>query len=282
MVRHFTSACVVLSFTIAAAYAAPAATGPAVPAEILALKGKVVRIHHDIDLIGAGKPSFLHTAYLNELLERAGATVMLGSGRRVSAAALEAMKDKKRADVVIFGEPLPSPQFSPAELADPFIKKKFENIRQEVEQYVAARPKLEQEAAAAGARVIKSADVAAALGLRGISEAQMKQGMNERAREALRREIGAFKADQLNMTDVVDFLRDVSQANIFVNWRALEAAGVNRKTPITFDLPPTPLGEVLDNVLSQAAAGKNTKLAYTIDQGVIMISTVDEVKLPGR
>src|ERR1700761_3363117 len=33
--------------------------------------------------------------------------------------------------------------------------------------------------------------------------------------------------------DVMGFLRDVSGSNIFVNWRALESAGVSKDAPIT-------------------------------------------------
>ena len=32
--------------------------------------------------------------------------------------------------------------------------------------------------------------------------------------------------------DVADFLRDVSGANLFINWKALEAAGIKRDSPV--------------------------------------------------
>ena len=80
---------------------------------------------------------------------------------------------------------------------------------------------------------------------------------------------------------MVDFLRDVSGASIFVNWRALETAGVDRNTPVTLDIGQTPLSEVLDKLLAQAAGeahGKKSKLGYAVDEGVIVISTEEDLK----
>jgi hypothetical protein len=71
-------------------------------------------------------------------------------------------------------------------------------------------------------------------------------------------------------SDVIDFLRDITVANIFVNWNALEAAGIDRNAPVTLRLRNVAFGKVLD-VLLDAVSG-DTKLAYTADQGVISIS----------
>lgn len=42
--------------------------------------------------------------------------------------------------------------------------------------------------------------------------------------------------DAVAFSDVMDFLRDITGASIFVNWRALEAARINKNTPITVRL----------------------------------------------
>jgi hypothetical protein len=238
------------------------------PAEVQQLKGKIVQIYHHVDLTGAGKPSPLHTGYLAMVLQQAGATLI-----RPDEAG-------KKPDVVIFGEMLPPPQLTPDEAADPFLAARAKNLRQAAETYQQSRPRLEQDAAAAGARVIRSADVATALGIH-VTEAQMVEALNAQTRESLQRVIPTLKADRLSLADIIDFLRDVSGANIYVNWRALEAVGVDRKAPVTLDLREVPLSEALDKLLAQAA-GKNAKLGYAVREGVIEVSTVDDVKKAAR
>lgn len=75
-------------------------------------------------------------------------------------------------------------------------------------------------------------------------------------------------------TDAVDFLKDVTGANILVNWKALEADSIDKQTPVNAELHDVKFSKVLDVILQQAGAGK---LGYTIDQGVIEISTTDEL-----
>jgi type II secretory pathway component GspD/PulD (secretin) len=76
-------------------------------------------------------------------------------------------------------------------------------------------------------------------------------------------------------TDAIDYFQDVTGANILVNSKALEAAGVDRSTQITLKLHNVKfskaLGEILDIV------GGQTKLAYNVDEGVITISTADDL-----
>jgi general secretion pathway protein D len=73
----------------------------------------------------------------------------------------------------------------------------------------------------------------------------------------------------------MDFLRDITGANILVNWKALEAAGIDKQsTQVSVMLHDVKFSKVLDIILQEAGAGK---LAYTIDGGVITISTADEL-----
>ena len=85
-----------------------------------------------------------------------------------------------------------------------------------------------------------------------------------------------LRFDAVGFSDVVDFLRDVSGSNIFVNWRALETAGIDRTTPVTLRLRDVPFRKALTLVLSEVGGG-TVQLAYTIDEGVITISTADEL-----
>src|SRR4029078_5882592 len=77
-------------------------------------------------------------------------------------------------------------------------------------------------------------------------------------------------------TDVVDFLRDVTGANIFVNWKALETAGVDRTAPVTLRLRDVKFSKALTTILDDVGGG-TVKLGYTIDQGVITISTEEDL-----
>src|SRR5688572_32525454 len=85
MLRRVTTICIVIAAATANSRAAdptPAAPTTAradkqpVSAEIRQLQGKVVKIHHDVDLLGTGKPSILHTHYLRIILQEAGVTVL--------------------------------------------------------------------------------------------------------------------------------------------------------------------------------------------------------------
>jgi hypothetical protein len=73
------------------------------------------------------------------------------------------------------------------------------------------------------------------------------------------------------MGDAIEFLRDVSGANIHVNWKALEDVGVGKDAQVNVKLRSVPLRKVLDLVLEEAGGG--TALTYYIDQGVIEVTT---------
>jgi hypothetical protein len=80
-----------------------------------------------------------------------------------------------------------------------------------------------------------------------------------------------IKLDQVRLEDAIDFIRRVSGANIHVNWRALEGAGVSRKTLISMQLSDVPMRTVLRTMLRQAS-GEN-QLTFYVDENVIEITT---------
>jgi hypothetical protein len=96
----------------------------------------------------------------------------------------------------------------------------------------------------------------------------------------LDRVLPAIKFDAVGLSDVVDFLRDVNGTNIFVNWKALEDAGVDRQRPVTVNLRNVKFGKALHLVLESVTGGANGKqLAYEVDSGVITISTVEDLNI---
>src|SRR5215469_2803690 len=82
-----------------------------------------------------------------------------------------------------------------------------------------------------------------------------------------------LKFQGVTFNDAIDFLRDVTGANITVNWKALESAGVNRDSMVNLHLTGVSLRKALDLVLSEAAGGDS--ITYYIDEGVIEITTRD-------
>jgi type II secretory pathway component GspD/PulD (secretin)/tetratricopeptide (TPR) repeat protein len=92
----------------------------------------------------------------------------------------------------------------------------------------------------------------------------------------LDRKLPEVRFDNVGFGDVVDFLRDVSGTNIFVKWKTLEGAGVDRSTPVTANLHNVKFSKALNTILQDGLGGQ-AKLAYTVDEGVITISTAEEL-----
>ncbi len=90
----------------------------------------------------------------------------------------------------------------------------------------------------------------------------------------LDRKIPEVTFDGVAFTDVVDFLRDVTSANIFVDWRTLEAAGVDRNAPVTARLRDVAFKDALAIVLR----GIDHSLNFNIRNGVIHIAAAVKQK----
>lgn len=92
----------------------------------------------------------------------------------------------------------------------------------------------------------------------------------------LDRQLPELTFDAVGFSDVIDFLRDVSGANLFVNWKSLEAAGIDRNTPVSARLRNIKFSKAMSIILDSVGGGQ-TKLGYTVDEGVITISTLDDL-----
>ena len=75
----------------------------------------------------------------------------------------------------------------------------------------------------------------------------------------------------VTLSDALEFIRDVSAANVHVNWNALEAAGVAKDTPINIRLQRVSMRKVLNLLLSESESG--APLTFYVDDGVIEITT---------
>jgi len=91
------------------------------------------------------------------------------------------------------------------------------------------------------------------------------------ARRVLNNVLPDVKFDNVSISDAIDFLRDVSAANIHVNWRALEEVGVGKDTTVNVRLRSVSLRKILSMVLNEAGTGNI--LTYYIDDNVIEVTT---------
>ena len=103
---------------------------------------------------------------------------------------------------------------------------------------------------------------------------------DRKVRAILGRPLPEVQFEGVAFSDVVDFLRDVSSANIFVNWRALEAAGVDRNAPVDARLRDIPFDKAL-TVILDSVGGKEgeTAVGFVVEDGVITISTKADLAL---
>jgi hypothetical protein len=91
---------------------------------------------------------------------------------------------------------------------------------------------------------------------------------------ALSTVIPDVKFSSTPLADALDMLSDLSGANLNVDWKTLEAAGISRQTPVTATLHGVPMRKVLSLILAQAA-GADT-LTFYLEDNVIQITTRDD------
>jgi hypothetical protein len=100
------------------------------------------------------------------------------------------------------------------------------------------------------------------------------EARNQAAVVLLKKVLPEVKFDAVALSDVIDFLRDVTGGNIVVNWKTLEEAGIDKNAQVTLQMKNTPFESVLAATLRQAGG---QKLALVIDRGIITITTQYDV-----
>lgn len=89
------------------------------------------------------------------------------------------------------------------------------------------------------------------------------------------RKLPEIRFDQTELTKVVDFLRDVTGTNIFVNWRALETAGIDKESKVTLQLRSVSFGQALKSILRDVGGGA-VRLDYVVEDNVLVITTEED------
>jgi hypothetical protein len=81
------------------------------------------------------------------------------------------------------------------------------------------------------------------------------------------------------LADIVDFMRDVTGSNIFVDWHALEAAGISKDAPVKFQMKGGKMRAVMNGILDKVATSKG-KAELSVQEGVLVISTAADPAHP--
>jgi hypothetical protein len=95
-------------------------------------------------------------------------------------------------------------------------------------------------------------------------------------RRKLDETIFSLKVTSAPLEGVVKQLADVSGQNLYVDWLALQAAGISAHDPITVDLHDLPVSVLLGRALQEAGRDQ-VRLGYTVIDGVVQISTEDDL-----
>lgn len=95
---------------------------------------------------------------------------------------------------------------------------------------------------------------------------------NTPPRQGLNARLGQIDFQQVPLDDALNYLRDTSGLNLYINWAALELAGVDRNTPVTLRLRGITARQLLDLLLRSAAPGQ---LSWYVDENVVHVTTRD-------
>jgi hypothetical protein len=79
------------------------------------------------------------------------------------------------------------------------------------------------------------------------------------------------KFQNVPLRDALDFLRDVTGANMHVNWRALELLNITPQTTVSLQLRSVPMRQVLRMLLAEA--GGEGLATFYVDEGILEITT---------
>jgi bla regulator protein BlaR1 len=89
-----------------------------------------------------------------------------------------------------------------------------------------------------------------------------------------------LSADDQPLESVLAFLADQGGINMSVNWRALEAAGVDRHAKVSAKLTNVTCRKALETVLAGVKTGEH--LAFAAEDNVLTVSTAEELSGPSH
>lgn len=109
-----------------------------------------------------------------------------------------------------------------------------------------------------------------------LDEGAGESEVNRRVAQQLEEQVPVnFEAN--NLVNVIEFLRNTTGVNFFVNWTALENVGVEQDTPITLNLSNIPADQALRLVLQQATVEEFNPVSFSVIDGIVHISTEQDL-----
>ena len=94
---------------------------------------------------------------------------------------------------------------------------------------------------------------------------------NQQVKAALDRAIPEVRFEGVPLSDAIDFMRDVTGANILVDWRALSRAKVDKNAPVTVRVQGVSFEKALATILQ--SIDSDPALGFVVQDGVILITT---------
>lgn len=101
---------------------------------------------------------------------------------------------------------------------------------------------------------------------------------DQAAADALEQTIAEVKFDATELADAMRFVRDVAGINVVVRWQVLADQGIDPQTPVNLSLKDVRLSQALPLLLKSVGHG-SMKLDYRIDNGILIVSTQEDLDL---
>lgn len=108
------------------------------------------------------------------------------------------------------------------------------------------------------------------------TEAEGDSEATIQARERLRKVAPELKFDGKTFEQVIEELRAITGLNIIPNWSALEAQAIERDHEVNLKLTNVTVQQALDLILQDVGGGE-VELAYEVDEGIVRISTKEDL-----
>ena len=81
--------------------------------------------------------------------------------------------------------------------------------------------------------------------------------------------------DGIALADVFEYLQDTQSLNMDVRWTALQEVGIDQETTVDLELTDVSVDKILRTILEDV--GEGTPLCYMVDEGVLTISTTEDI-----
>lgn len=101
-------------------------------------------------------------------------------------------------------------------------------------------------------------------------------GINRAARRRLDETLGQVNITGIDLKAALENIRDENGLNLHVKWPTLASAGISPETPVAMKLHDIRLSKVLDILLADAGGAK-AELGYEVDDGVVTVSTREDL-----